>query len=367
VSAKPRKFLSISGVTRVRWLGADQISVRIGPLGYSARTSARRLAILAGLLVAVFVLMVVSLSVGPYSVSPYRVLLSLFGSGDRITDFIVQTLRLPRVLDAVLAGFAFGMSGAIFQSLLRNPLATPDVLGVESGAAAAAVFVIVSSGGASSTRVAAAALVGGITVALAVYVLGYGRRGSSGYRMILIGISVAAVLSSVTLYMLTRASIFQDQEAAFWLTGNLNDRAWSDLYPVAIALAAILPFTPIFTRQLSALQLGEETARGLGAAAEKNRISLILAAAVLAAAATASAGPVVFVALAAPQLARRLLRTASPTLVGAGLVGATLICASDLIGRVVIAPTEEPVGIITAILGAPYFLWLLTRSSRIAA
>lgn len=355
--------MSATAVKRMRWLGADEVSVRLAVPEYSARISLRVVKVCAFLLAAVVVLVLVNVSVGEYSIPLTKVLPSLVGFGDSTTHFIVWTLRLPRSLDAALVGIAFGMSGAIFQTVLRNPLAGPDVLGVESGAAAAAVFVIVAAGS-GIVAVSAGALVGGLLTAFAVYALAYKRSGTSGYRLILIGISVAAALSSLTTYLLTRASVNQAQQAVVWLSGSLSERGWVDLRPVALGLLVLLPLTPLLARQLRALQLGNDTARGLGAHVEASRFGLLMAGAILAATATASAGPVLFVALVAPQLARRIARTTTASLAPAALVGAALVCAADLVGRVVIAPTEEPVGVVTAILGAPYLLWYLGRSGR---
>lgn len=361
----------ITGIKRLSWLGTDQASIRLAAAAYSARFSLRAVTVCVSLLAVIVLLVALNVSVGQYALPLTDVLPAMFGLGDSTTNFIVQTLRMPRSLDAVLVGVAFGMSGAIFQSVLRNPLASPDVLGVESGAAVAAVLVIVSagivSGGNSTLSVAGGALVGGLVTALAVYVLAYKRAGVSGYRLMLIGISVAAALHGVTVFLLTRASISQAQEAAAWLNGSLSGRGWADVVPVGLALVVLLPLTPLLSRQLLALQLGDDTARGLGVRVESTRLVLILAGAVLASTATASSGPLLFVALVAPQLSRRIGRTTTSALMPAALIGAALVCAADLVGRLVIPPLEEPVGVVTAILGAPYLLWYLTRSNRTGA
>ncbi len=361
----------ITGVKRLHWLGADQVSIRLAAPAYSARVSVHAVKVCVSLVVVIVLLVALNVSVGQYALPLTDVLPSMFGLGDSTTNFIVQTLRLPRALDAVLVGLAFGMSGAIFQSVMRNPLASPDVLGVESGAAAAAVLMIVSagivSGGYSTVSIAGGALLGGLTTALGVYVLAYKRAGVSGYRLMLIGISVAAALHGVTVFLLTRASVNQAQQAAQWLNGSLSGRGWGDLVPVGFALIVLLPLAQLLTRQLLALQLGDDTARGLGVRVETTRLALIVAGAVLAATATASAGPLLFVALVAPQLARRVARTTTGALMPAALIGSALVCAADLVGRLVIPPLEEPVGVVTAILGAPYLLWYLTRSNRAGA
>ncbi len=292
-------------------------------------------------------------------------LVAIFGYGDADAFFIVNTLRLPRALTAILVGAAFGLSGAVFQSLARNPLASPDIIGVNAGAAAAAVLVIVVVGGTAS-EVALGALAGALVTAIAIYLLAY-RRGVTGYRLVLVGIGVTAMLSSVTSYLLTRAEIFQAQRATVWLTGSLNARGWEHVRPVTWALALLLPLTLGLGRQLRALQLGDDAARGLGTRVETARVGLIVSAVGLAAVATASAGPVAFVALVSPQIARRLVRGGTPALGSAALCGAALMLLSDLVARRLFAPTELPVGVITAVLGAPYLIWLLARANRIGS
>jgi iron complex transport system permease protein len=325
------------------------------------RVSLRTVKVSTVLMLGIIATVAVNVSVGQYSIPFVKVIPAMVGLSDRTTNFIVQTLRLPASLDAVFSGLAFGISGAIFQTVTGNPLASPDVLGVESGAAIGAVLIIVTVGS-TALNVAGAALIGGLLTASAVYLLAYGKAATAGYRLILIGISIASALTAVTSYLLTRATISTAQAAIIWLSGSLNNRGWTDLYPVGLALLVIVPIAPIMSRRLGALQLGDEAASGLGVHVEASRRMLLLAAAVLAAAATASAGPVLFVALVAPQLGRRLARTTSAALTLAGLVGAALMCAAVLVGRVVPGTTGIPVGVITGIVGAPYFLWFLARS-----
>lgn len=363
MTSPPENRRRAISVRRVRWIGPDQVAMRLAVPASSARFSLRPVKVCACLLAATVLLGAANLSFGVFSVPLTRVVPSLLGHGDPASSFVVQELRLPRTVAAVLVGLAFGMAGAIFQSLTRNPLGSPDVLGVESGAAAGAVFVIVAARG---TRIGTAggALVGGLTAAFAVYALGYRRGGASGYRLILLGTLVAAALNAATSYLLVRANVNQAQEAARWLSGSLSARGWDDLAPVGAALLAMLPLAPAVARQLGALQLGDDTAGSLGVRVASGRASLLLVGTILAAAATATAGPVLFVALVAPQLARRLAGTTTAALAPAACVGAALTCAADLTGRLIIAPTELPVGVVTAIVGAPYLLWFLSRSSR---
>ncbi|MBW3614630.1 MAG: iron chelate uptake ABC transporter family permease subunit [Actinobacteria bacterium] len=305
-----------------------------------------------------------NVSVGDFPIPLREVVSSILGDGNADSDFIVRTLRLPRSLTAVLVGAAFGVAGAIFQSLARNPLASPDIIGVTAGAAAAAVAVIVLAGATAGAGVAGAALVGGLAAALVVYALAY-RKGVTGYRLVLVGIGVTAVLSSVTSYLLTRAEIFDAQRATVWLTGSLNGRGWEHVRPVGAAVVLLVPVALVLSRPLRALQLGDDIARGLGVRVDQTRLGLVVVGVGLAGVATASAGPVAFVALVSPQIARRLVATSHLGLVPAALVGAAVMLLSDLIGRRLFAPIELPVGVITALVGAPYLLWLLARANRV--
>ncbi|MEW6475965.1 MAG: iron chelate uptake ABC transporter family permease subunit [Actinomycetota bacterium] len=323
---------------------------------------ARSVAVGAALAIVGAVLFCASLSVGDFPIPLVDVVPAVFGFGNGDSDFIIRTLRLPRALTAVLVGAAFGLSGAIFQTLARNPLASPDIIGITAGASAAAVFAIVILGAASGA-VALSALAGALLTAVAIYLLAW-KRGVSSYRLVLVGIGAAAVLFSITQYILTRAEIFEAQRAVVWLTGSLNGRGWEHVRPVALAVGLLTPAALVLARPLGALQLGDDTAKGIGAPVERSRLALVLVGVALAAVATASAGPVAFVAFVAAPIARRLTRS-SPALLPAALAGAVLMLASDLVGRRMFAPTELPVGIITGIIGGPYLLWLLARANRI--
>ncbi len=333
--------------------------------GWSTRVHARAVVVTLVLLALAFAVFAWSLAVGDFPVPIGDVLASIVGQGAPDTDFIVRTLRMPRGIAALLVGAAFGLSGAIFQRLARNPLASPDIIGINAGATVAAVFVIVILHG-SGTTVTLAALGGAALTATAVYVLSY-RRGVTGYRMVLVGIGVTAVLTSVISYLLTRAELFEAQQAAVWLTGSLNGRGWDHVRPVGYALLVLVPLTVGLAGQLRLLELGDDAAKGLGVRVERARGALLLGATALAAIATSSAGPIGFVALVSPQIARRLVGGRSLGLLPAAACGALLLSASDLVGRRLFAPTEMPVGVITAILGAPYLLYLLSRANKIGA
>lgn len=326
------------------------------------RTLARTTTVTIVLAVAVFVTFCVSLSVGDFPIPLRDVVPAIVGAGTDDAEFIVRTLRLPRALTAVLVGAAFGVSGAIFQSLARNPLASPDIIGIDAGACAAAVFCIVVLH-TSAGITALGALGGALLAALAIYLLAW-KRGMSPYRLVLVGIGIAAMLTSLTEYLLTRAQIFEAQRAMVWLTGSLNGRGWEHVRAVGIPALVLAPVVVALVRPLRLLQLGDDTAKGLGVRVETCRLALVLVAVALAAMSTAAAGPVVFVAFVSAPIARRLLHT--PLAVGsAALVGALLVLLSDLVARRLFAPTELPVGIVTGGVGAPYLLWLLVRANRV--
>jgi iron complex transport system permease protein len=337
--------------------------LRIGPVS----TRLDRRAVIVSIVAAVVVTVgfAWSLSVGDFPIPVGDVLSELAGGGTRQTEFIIRTLRLPRTLTAVLVGAAFGVSGQIFQRMVRNPLASPDILGVSSGAAVAAVLAIVART-ANSNVVAVAALAGSVITVMVIYLLAI-KQGLSSYRLVLVGIGLTAMLNALVAYLLTRASLYDAQRATVWLTGSLNGRGWEYVLPLSIALVVLLPIALASGRSLRALELGDDAAKGLGVPLQWSKVRLALIGAGLAAVATAAAGPVGFVALVAPQIARRLVGARTLGLVPAAIVGAGIMVFADLLARRVFAPIELPVGVVTAIVGAPYLLWLLTRANKIGA
>lgn len=306
-----------------------------------------------------------SVSVGDFPIPLADVVGEITGlSGSTDSAFVIRVLRLPRGLTAVLVGAAFGMSGLLFQRLVRNPLASPDILGVSAGAGAAAVACIVLAGASSSATVAGAALAGAFATVGAMYLLAL-RDGLSPYRLVLVGIGLTAVLKAVVSYLLTRAQQRDAGRAMLWITGSLNGRGWEYVRPLGLALLVLTPLALVAARRLRVLELGDDLAAGLGVSRDRTRAALALCATGLAAVATAAAGPVAFVALLAPLIARRLTGPGAVALVPSALVGAALVVYGDLAGRRLAAPTELPVGVVTAVLGAPCLLWLLARADRI--
>jgi iron-siderophore transport system permease protein len=330
--------------------------------GIPVRVAPRTISVAAALVAALLALLVLSLGTGEFSIPPEEVVETLLGGGDRSTRFVIETLRLPRALTGILVGAALGASGAIFQSITRNPLGSPDVVGFVQGASAGAVLEIVVLGG-GTFAIAAGAVVGGSGPRSSSTSLPT-RGGVQGYRMVLMGIGIAAMLVAVTDYLLTRSTLEEAQAANVWLTGSLNGRGWEHVRPVGAMLAILLPAIALLARQLRMLELGDDVARALGVSIERSRLALILVAVLLSAVATASAGPVVFVALAAPQIARRLTRASGPGVGCAALMGAALLLAADFASERVFGPTQLPVGVMTGVGGGLYLIWRLRREWR---
>jgi len=276
-------------------------------------------------------------------------------------SFTVGELRLPRAVLAILAGFAFGIAGVSFQTLLRNPLASPDIIGISNGAGAAAVIgiVVLSLNG---PLVSLFALGGAVFTAGVIYLLSI-KNGFAGTRLILIGIGIAAMLQSVISYLLSRAASWDIQTAMQWLTGSLNNASWERVAPLAIAAAVILPLMLSQGRALGAMQLGDDSASGLGVRVTVTRLLFILGAVALLAFATAACGPIAFVAFMAGPIAARITGPGANLLVPSAFVGAVLVLGGDLLGQFAFGD-RYPVGVITGVLGAPYLIYLLIRTNR---
>ncbi|GAB3648985.1 FecCD family ABC transporter permease [Corynebacterium nasicanis] len=302
-----------------------------------------------------------SLMVGETFYTPLEVARVIGGEQVPGASYTVGELRLPRTALAVLAGAAFGVSGVVFQMLLRNVLASPDIIGISSGAGAAGVVGIVFLH-LTQAAVSALSLLAALAVAGAIYLLSQ-RGGFRSTRLILIGIGVAALLQSVVTYSLSRAAAWDLPTATRWLTGSLNAASWPWVLPVATAVGVLVPLILVLDHRLSVLRLGDDLAAGLGVPVGLTRVTVMVAAVALIAVATAACGPVAFVAFMSGPIALRLTTPGASPVPAAGLCGALLMLTADLVGQFALG-TRYPVGVITGMLGAPYLILLLIRSQR---
>ncbi len=322
----------------------------------------RTVAVALGAVGALLALGTVGLLIGDYPLNLGQAVRALFGAGDPLAQFFVRGQRAPRVLAAMLVGAALAVSGAIFQSLSDNPLGSPDVIGFTTGSATGALIAIIVVG-AGPAETAVGALAGGAVTAAVVYLLAW-RRGLTGGRLVLVGIGIAAVLQGVNSLLLVRASLTSAQSAGQWLAGSFNATGWPRVTLVGVALAVLLPSAALLARPLGALVLGDDLAAALGVRVERVRTLLVVVGVTLVAVATAAAGPINFIALAAPQIARRLTRTSGIGLGTSALLGAVLVLASDLLAQRLFAPTQLAVGVVTGVLGGGYLIWLLASQWR---
>ncbi|WP_092097084.1 iron chelate uptake ABC transporter family permease subunit [Curtobacterium sp. UNCCL20] len=324
------------------------------------RTAVRReYVVLGAVLVLLVALVLVGLGVGEIPLSPVQVAGALVGHGDTISDFVIGQLRGPRVFGAILVGASLGVAGGIVQSVVRNPIASPDVIGITSGASASGLTAIVLFG-ASGGTLFSVVLVGAVVVSLVIAGLAW-RRGITGNRVVLVGIGVAAICLSITGWMLTSGSVQQAGTALLWLSGSLNAVDRNLVGVLAIAFVVLMAAALVQSPRLTVLTLGDDVASALGLRPNRAKVLLLLTAVCLTAAAVATAGPVSFVALMAAPIARRLVGGGRVALGPTAAVGAAVTLASDLVAQFAIPGNALPVGVVTGVVGAPYLLWLLAR------
>ncbi len=322
----------------------------------------RAVAVGAGLAVLLAAACLAYLCVGESFVAPGEVLKVLTGrpSAD---ELVVGTLRAPRLVVGLLVGAAFGVAGGLIQTVARNPLASPDIIGISQGASALTVGAM-TFGVTSYTVLPYLSVVGGLLAAALVYVFAW-RGGLHATRFVLIGIGFAIALRSVTTLFMTKGDYLVAQQAQIWMTGSLNGRGWAEAAPLGWTLLVLVPAVAWAARAQRAVGLDDDTATALGVRLNRVRLGLVVLGVVLASVATGAAGPVDFVALLAPQIARRMTRTAQIPLVCSALLGAVIVVLADLLGRRLFSPTEVPVGVFTAAVGAPYLIWLIVRSRTV--
>jgi len=324
----------------------------------------RHALVIAALAAMVVVVGVLSLTLGAIPVQPWRLPAIVVGQGTPLEDLAVLTLRLPRWTTGALVGVALGMAGALFQTTLRNPLASPDILGVSGGASLAAVTAMLVFH-ANGAGVPLAALVGGAVAAAAIGLLSW-REGFAGQRFVLIGIAVAFLASGGLSYLITRADVRAAQQALAWTVGSVSDPSWPETGLLAIALVVLVPLTLWLGVPLRVLALGSDAAHGLGVRPVATTVLATAVGVALASVATAVAGPVAFVAFVSAPIARRLVGAGGLQPVASALTGAALVTAADFIAAR-LGDFQAPVGLVTGVVGAPYLLWLLTRKDGVTA
>ncbi|WP_312997942.1 iron-enterobactin ABC transporter permease [Leclercia sp.] len=321
------------------------------------------------LVISCLMLILVSLGVALFSLRSGAVALdfnqvfnALTGSAPRNITMVVTEWRLPRVMMALLVGAALGISGAIFQSLMRNPLGSPDVMGFNTGAWSGVLVAMVLFGQ-HLTAITLAAMAGGILTSLIVWGLAW-RDGIETFRLIIIGIGMRAMLMAFNTWLLLQASLETSLSAGLWFAGSLNGLTWAKTLPAAPLILLMFVCALLLVKRMRLLEMGDDSACALGVSVERSRLLLMLVAVVLTAAATAIAGPISFIALVAPHIARRLSGTARWGLTQSALCGSLLLLAADLCAQQLFMPYQLPVGVVTVSLGGIYLIVLLVQESR---
>lgn len=340
-------------------LGHSETTEWIAALRVARQKSRLRLvALMLGLLVIGTGLTLIT---GPSMTTPMDLLRVLAGHDVPGASFAVLELRLPRATLSILTGMSFGLGGVIFQTLLRNPLASPDIIGISAGASAAAVFAIVVLGW-SGPAVSITAVIAGLFVALLIYLLAW-RDGVAGARLILIGIGLSAMLDSMIAYVLSRAPAWTMQDALRWLTGSVNGATLEEAAPVLASLVFFGGLLLVRRGNLEAMRLGDDTAMAVGVPLAREKVLVVMAAVGLIAVATAVSGPIAFVAFLSGPIAKRIAGPGRSPLIPAALVGALLVLVGDYVGQHLLTG-RYPVGVVTGALGAPYLIFLIIRSNR---
>lgn len=317
-----------------------------------------------GLAMLATVLAIMLLGTGSLRLGPAEILHALVGTSENpAAQRILLGVRLPRVLTAAIVGASLGMAGSIFQSISRNALGSPDILGFTTGAATGAIVQIMLFN-AGPFETAASAVAAGLAVAALVYGLAVKRHSTGGYRLVLVGIGVGAVLSGVNTVLLVMGDLDQAMSAQLWLGGSLNTRTWSHVGPAALGFAIMLPFAILHGRRLNIIEMGDETAGQLGVHVERARFAMVMVGVALTAIATAAAGPIAFIALVAPQLARRLTHAPRVPLISGALMGAALLLGADLMAQRLPLNLNLPIGLMTGLVGGLYLLWMLILNNR---
>ncbi|MBW4454448.1 MAG: iron ABC transporter permease [Nostoc indistinguendum CM1-VF10] len=332
----------------------------------SFRIKRRVPVILLCLAVVIAVAMVMNVGRGEYPISPLDIVKTILGldTGNPDHSFVIQNLRLPRTLVAFMVGMALAISGTIFQGLTRNPLANPGIIGINAGASLAAVVVIVLFPSAPIYTLPLSAFAGALLMAILIYSLAW-NNGSSPILLILMGIGLSAITSAITSLMITFGEINDVSNALVWLAGSVYGRTWEQVFSLLPWLIVFVPMALTLARHLNALNLGDDVAKSLGSQVEWQRGLLIVVGVALAGSGVATAGNIGFIGLIAPHVGRQLVGATHEALIPtSALLGGAIVVMADLLGRTLFAPIELPCGVISAAIGAPYFLYLLIRNRK---
>ncbi|MEZ5085411.1 MAG: iron chelate uptake ABC transporter family permease subunit [Tessaracoccus sp.] len=341
------------------WPGAI-VPIRTG--GLSARVEVRSVVVTVLVVIAALICAAWSLTIGSAGLGLSDLADALRGEADANTTRTLLEWRMPRTVFALLGGAALAVGGAVFQSITRNPLGSPDIIGFSTGAYTGALLAMIF-GAAGSLATSLGALVGGVLTGVIVYLFAY-QRGVTGMRIIVVGIGVSLFLGAFNTWLLTTMRVERAISAASWGSGSLLDIAWSHTIPVIIAVVIAVPALMMGETDMRMMEMGDDIGRGLGVNTDRVRVRMLLIAVALVAVVTASAGPIAFVALAAPQLAMRLGGTPGVRIIPSAALGGLLLLASDMVARTILAPTQLPVGVVTLCVGGAYLVWLLAAQGK---
>lgn len=328
----------------------------------------KALFLIIGLLFGTAAVFVISTGLGEMKISPINVIKVFFGGGSEMESLVIQTFRLPRIIVALLAGMALAVAGGILQGMIRNPLASPDILGITGGASVAVVgFLALFSDKNHVLTVSiqwlpVAAFIGATLVAFLIYILAW-KNGVTPIRLILIGIGLMSLTKALTTFMMVLGPIYQASQANIWITGTVYGSTWNSVNALLPWTVILIAIAFIYSRNINIQELGDEVATGLGGRVQRQRIVLMMLSTGLVGGAVAFAGGIGFVGLMAPHMARRLVGSSFGALLPvSALLGAILVMLADLVGRILFSPLEIPAGVFTASIGAPYFIYLLFKT-----
>ncbi|MGG7620062.1 FecCD family ABC transporter permease [Bacillus coreaensis] len=320
------------------------------------------------LLLVTMVVFIISTGLGDMKINPVTVVSVFFGGGTEMEKLVVQSFRLPRIIVALVVGMSLAVAGGILQGMIRNPLASPDILGITGGASTAVVlFLAIFSNDSNALTVSIqwmplAAFIGSAVAGLLVYIFAW-KNGVSPVRLVLIGIGLSALFQALTTMMMLLGPIYRASQANIWITGTVHGSTWTNVFTIVPWALTLMLVAFFMARKVNVLGLGDDVATSVGTSVQKLRFMLLLISTALIGSSVAFAGGIGFVGLMAPHMARRLVGSVYGALLPvSALIGAILVMVADLIGRTMFSPLEIPAGVFTAGIGAPYFIYLLFKT-----